>query len=161
MRKDVDTDEERELPELADADWMHHAAAFAQTSFWAVARRLPTIVREAIGLAWSANRRDAAIAIGLNLGAGALTTLGLLATSGVLAQVFAAGPTPDRIRAALPALLLAATAVSVRGGLMIAAGWAQARMAPQINYQVEMRLFETTTAVELGAFDDAGFAEEM
>jgi ATP-binding cassette subfamily B protein/ATP-binding cassette subfamily C protein len=161
MRKHVDTDEELELPELAQAEWLHHAEAFAQTSFWAVARRLPAIVREAIGLAWAANRRDTIVAIGLNLAAGALTTLGLLATSGVLAQVFAAGPTPTRVRAALPALVLAAAAITVRGGLMIAAGWAQARIAPQINYQVEMRLFETTTAVELGAFDDAGFAEDM
>ena len=161
MRKHVDTDEELELPELAQAEWLHHAEAFAQTSFWAVARRLPAIVREAIGLAWAANRRDTIVAIGLNLAAGALTTLGLLATSGVLAQVFAAGPTPARVRAALPALVLAAAAITVRGGLMIAAGWAQARIAPQINYQVEMRLFETTTAVELGAFDDAGFAEDM
>jgi ATP-binding cassette subfamily B protein len=161
MRKRVDTDEERDLPELAQAEWLHHAEAFAHTSFWAVARRLPAIVREAIGLAWAASRGDTIVAIGLNLAAGALTTLGLLATSGVLAQVFAAGPTPSRVRAALPALLVAAIAVSLRGGLMIAAGWAQARIAPQINYQVETRLFETTTAVELGAFDDAGFAEEM
>ncbi len=156
-----DTDDELALPELAQDGWLHHAEAFAHTSFWAVARRLPAILREAVGLAWAANRRDTVVAIGLNLAAGGLTTLGLLATSGVLAQVFAAGPTPDRIRAALPALLLAAAAVSVRGGLMIAAGWAQARIAPQINYQVELRLFEATTAVDLGAFDDAGFAEEM
>lgn len=149
------------LPELADADWMHHATAFANTSFWAVARQLPAIVREAIALAWEANRRDTVAAIGLNLLAGALTTLGLLATSGVLRELFAVGPTPDKIRAALPALIVAAVAVSLRGGLMIAAGWAQARIAPQINYLVELKLFQATTAVELAAFDDAGFAEEM
>ncbi|MEK8105585.1 hypothetical protein NKG94_11375 [Micromonospora sp. M12] len=56
---------------------------------------------------------------------------------------------------------MAAAAVSARGGLTIAAGWAQARLTPQINYQVELRLFEATTAVDLAAFDDAGFAEEM
>jgi hypothetical protein len=31
---------------MTTADWMHHATAFADTSFWAVARRLPAIVRE-------------------------------------------------------------------------------------------------------------------
>ena len=51
--------------------------------------------------------------------------------------------------------------MALQGGLTIAAGWAQARMSPQINFAVEARLFEATTAVELGAFDDAGFAEEM
>ena len=122
---------------------------------------MPRLVREAIGLAWATNRRDAVASIGLNIAAGVMTTLGLLATTSVLRELFAAGPTPDRVRSALPALVVAAVAMSTRGGLAIAAGWAQARLTPQINYQVELRLFEATTAVELAAFDDAGFAEEM
>ncbi|MFG1866675.1 ABC transporter ATP-binding protein [Micromonospora arborensis] len=149
------------LPELEDAVWMHHANTFAHTSFWAVARRLPRLVREAVVLAWGTNRRDTVASIGLNVAAGVMTTFGLLATTSVLRELFSAGPTPDRVRAALPALIVAAAAVSARGGLAIAAGWAQARLTPQINYQVELRLFEATTAVDLAAFDDAGFAEEM
>jgi ATP-binding cassette subfamily B protein/ATP-binding cassette subfamily C protein len=149
------------LPELEDGHWMHRATEFAHTSFGAVARRLPSLVREAVGLAWSTSRRDTVASIGLNVAAGVLTTLGLLATTGVLRQLFAAGPTPGRIRAALPALAVAALAVTGRGVLTVLAGWAQARLIPQINYQVELRLFETTTAVDLAAFDDAGFAEEM
>ncbi|MFJ6194674.1 ABC transporter ATP-binding protein [Micromonospora sp. NPDC092111] len=153
--------DELDLPELEDGGWMHHATEFAHTSFRAVARRLPHLVREAVALAWATNRRDTLAAIGLNLAAGVMTTLGLLATTGVLRELFAAGPTPDRVRAALPALGLAAAAVTAKGALTVTAGWAQARLLPQINYAVELRLFETTTAVELAAFDDAGFAEEM
>ncbi|MEV1289094.1 ABC transporter ATP-binding protein [Micromonospora sp. NPDC049679] len=149
------------LAELADPDWMRHGSEFATTSFWAVARRLPAILREAIALAWQASPRDTVAAIGLNIAAGVMTTLGLVATSTVLRELFASAPTPERVRAAAPALAVAALALMLHGGLTIAAGWAQARMAPQINYQVELRLFEATTAVELGAFDDAGFAEEM
>ncbi|GAA3769272.1 ABC transporter ATP-binding protein [Plantactinospora mayteni] len=153
--------DESALPELEDPDWMHHAREIAQTSFWAVARRLPRLVREAIGVAWATSRRDTVASIGLNIAAGVMTTFGLLATTTVLTELFAAGPTPDRVRAALPALLVAAAAVMAKGGLTIAAGWAQARLVPQINYRVELRMFEATTAVELAAFDDAGFAEEM
>ena len=47
-----------EVPELAAADWMQHAELFANTSFWAVTKRLPAIVREAVTLAWRASRRD-------------------------------------------------------------------------------------------------------
>ncbi|MEV4808866.1 ABC transporter ATP-binding protein [Micromonospora avicenniae] len=154
-------DAEPMLPELQDPDWMHHARQVAQTGFWAVARRLPRLVREAIGVAWATNRFDTVASIGLNVAAGVMTTFGLLATTTVLTELFAAGPTPDRVRAAVPALLLAAAAVMARGGLTIAAGWAQARLVPQINYRVELRMFEATTAVDLAAFDDAGFAEEM
>jgi ATP-binding cassette subfamily B protein len=149
------------LPELADRDWMHHATAFAHTGFWSVARRLPAIVKEAVAVGWRASKRDTMAALGLNLVAGLMTTLGLLATSNVLAELFSGGPTPDRVRAAMPSLIVAATAVMIRGGLRIAAGWAQARLQPRINYQVELRLFESTTAVRLAAYDSAGFAEEM
>jgi ABC-type multidrug transport system fused ATPase/permease subunit len=149
------------MPELADADWLHHATAVAGTGFWSVARRLPATVREALGLAWAASRRDTIAAVALNTVAGVLTTLGLLATSDVLRALFADGPTPDRVRQAVPALALAASAVTLRGGLGIVAGWAQSRLTPQINYAVEEKLFGATATVELAAFDDAGFAEEM
>lgn len=149
------------LPDLADDYWDHHVADLAAVGVWAVVRQLPAIVAESVRLAWQADRRDTLAAIGLNILAGLMTTLGLLATSGVLQQLFATGPTPDRIRAALPALIAAGSAVTARGGLGIAAGWAQARLAPQINYLVEMRLFEATSLVELAAFDDAGYTEEM
>ncbi|MFJ6955551.1 ABC transporter ATP-binding protein, partial [Micromonospora aurantiaca] len=99
---------ETTLPELVDPHWMHRATELAHTGFWSVARRLPALIREAISLAWATSRRDTAASLGLNVAAGVLTTLGLLATTGVLHQLFAAGPTPDRIRAALPALTLAA-----------------------------------------------------
>ncbi|GAB3805705.1 ABC transporter ATP-binding protein [Micromonospora zhanjiangensis] len=163
-RRSADQEEgtdESALPELADPDWLHHARQIAQTSFWSVARRLPRLVREAIGVAWATNRRDTVASLGLNIAAGVMTTFGLLATTSVLTELFAAGPTPDRVRAALPALVLAAAAVTARGGLKIAAGWAQARLTPQVNYRVQLRMFEVTTGVELAAFDDAGFAEEM
>ncbi|HZA03627.1 MAG TPA: ABC transporter ATP-binding protein [Propionibacteriaceae bacterium] len=156
----METDDDA-LPELADFDWLHHTPAVAGTSFWSVARRLPAIVREALALAFRASARDAAATIALNVAAGVLTTLGLLAVSSVLGELFAGGPTPDRIRAALPALLWAGAAVTLRGALTITAGWAQARLTPQVSYEVELRMFDATTAVRLAAFDDAGFAEEM
>ncbi|MDI1465910.1 ABC transporter ATP-binding protein [Catellatospora sp. KI3] len=149
------------LPELAAEDWMAHAEAFANTGFWAVARRLPALVRESLRLAWAANPRDTVAAIGLQLLAGSMTTLGLLATSNVLANLFSEGPTPERVRAALPALCWAAAAVTARGALGIAAGWAQSRLRPQIDLQVELQMYEATTRVDLAAFDDPGFAQEM
>ncbi|MDG4789510.1 ABC transporter ATP-binding protein [Micromonospora sp. WMMD1102] len=159
--REEERDDPAALPELADAGWMHHGATFAETSFWAVARQLPALVREAVVLAWRVSRTDTLAAIGLNVVAGTMITFGLLATSTVLRELFASGPTPDRVRSAAPSLVVAALAVMAKGGLTIAAGWAQARLAPQINYRVELRLFEATTAVDLAAFDDAGFAEEM
>jgi ATP-binding cassette, subfamily B, bacterial len=150
-----------ELPELSTAEWLHHAQAIAGSRFWVVAGRLPGIVREALALGWRASRRDTATAVGLNLLASLMTTFGLLATSTALQELLAAGPTPQRMLDATPHILVAALAAACHGGLAIMAGWARERLAPQISYQVELRLFEATTAVDLAAFDDAGFAEDM
>jgi ATP-binding cassette subfamily B protein len=92
----------------------------------------------------------------LATGAGAL-----LATTSVLQALFAAGPTPHRVRAAIPSLALVAVAVAVRSGLQAAAGWAQARLHSQVDRVVEIRLFDLTTRVELAAFDDAEFHNAM
>ncbi|MCI0686839.1 MAG: ABC transporter ATP-binding protein/permease [Sporichthyaceae bacterium] len=147
--------------ELIPLPWYAHADALAAVALWKMARRLPGLVTQAMRLAWQASRRDTTLAIGLNLAAGVLTALGLLATTGVATALLATGPTPDRLRASLPALSLVAGATAARSGLTSAAGWAQARLTPQVTAVVEWRLYDLTTSVELSAFDDAGFADDM
>jgi ATP-binding cassette subfamily B protein/ATP-binding cassette subfamily C protein len=101
------------------------------------------------------------VTITLNLASGFFTAFGLLATTGVLTALFAAGPTPDRVRAALPSLVLVAVATALRAGLQAGAGWAQARLQPQVERIVEIRLYELTTAVDLAALDDSEFLDEL
>ena len=122
---------------------------------------MPGLIGQAVRLGWEANRRDTVATIGLNLVSGVLTGFALLATTGVLEALFAAGPTPQRVRAALPSLILVAAAVAVRAGLQAAAGWAQSRLHPQVDRVVEIRLLDLTTRVELAAFDDAEFYDAM
>ncbi|WP_306440699.1 ABC transporter ATP-binding protein [Actinomadura fibrosa] len=126
-----------------------------------MARRLPSVIMQAAGLAWRANRTDTAVTIGLNLLAGVFTAFGLLATTGVLTALLSGGPTPARVRDALPSLVLVAGAVALRAGLQAVAGWAQARLEPQVERLVELRLFEATTAVHLTALDDSDFLDDL
>jgi ABC-type multidrug transport system fused ATPase/permease subunit len=149
------------LPELKASWWESHSVALANVRFSAMARRLPTVLRQAIAIAWRASRRDTFAALLFNLLAGVATAFGLLATRGVLQALFASGATLDRVRAAVPSLILVAVATGVRSGLSIIAGWAQARLEPQVLTTAERRLFELTTQVKLAAFDDAGFSDEM
>ncbi|MFG2003607.1 ABC transporter ATP-binding protein [Spirillospora sp. NPDC048911] len=131
------------------------------TGLGTMVRRLPALAMAAGGLAWRANPRDTAIALGGNLLAGFFTAFGLLATSDVLASLFAAGPTPDRVRDAVPGLVVVMAAAALRGVLLAAARWAQARLKPQVERHAERRLFELTTRVELTAFDDHDFHNGM
>ncbi|GIH15678.1 multidrug ABC transporter permease [Rugosimonospora africana] len=141
--------------------WLAHGRDLAATGFWSMARRLPVLVRQALGLAWAASRLDTAAAVLAHFASGVLTALGLLATRSVAEALLTQGPTPARVRAAIPALALVAGATATRAGLSIAAGWAQARLSPQVDTAAQVSLFDLTTRVELAAFDDAGFADDM
>jgi ATP-binding cassette subfamily B protein len=114
--------------ELTASYWRAYDERMASTSFLAMARQFPSLVAQAIRLGFEASRRDLVATIGLNLISGFFTGYALLATTGVLSALFAAGPTPDRVRAALPSLVLVAGAVAARSGLQTAASWAQSRL---------------------------------
>jgi ATP-binding cassette, subfamily B, bacterial len=133
----------------------------ATVKFKDVARRFPALLGQAVSLGWSANRRDTLATIALNLASGVFGGYALFATTGVLQALFASGPTPHRVRAALPSLILVAVATALRSGVATAAGWAQARLEPQVDQVVEVRLYDLTSQVELAAFDDSDFHDRL
>ena len=146
---------------LSTPSWLAHEYALTGTSFLAVLRRLPALLAEAARLGWRASRRDTVLAVVLTLTGGVFTAIGVLATTDVAAALLSAGPTADRIRAALPSLLAVGAALALRSALSTAAGWAQARLQPQVLAAAEVRFVQLTTTVEAAAFDDPGFADEM
>jgi ATP-binding cassette, subfamily B, bacterial len=147
--------------ELATAYWAAYRDRMATIGFRAMARQFPGLVAQAVRLGWEASRWDTVATIAASLASGVFTGYALLASTSVLQALFAAGPTPGRVRAAIPSLLVVAAAVAARSGLQAAAGWSQARLEPQIHRVVETRLFELTTRVQLSAFDDAEFNDSM
>ncbi len=147
--------------ELTASYWEAYDARMASVGFRDVARRFPGLVGQAVRLGWSASRVDISATITLNIVAGAFGGFALFATTGVLEALFAAGPTPQRVRAALPSLVLVALATAARSGVSAAAGWAQSRLEPQVDQAVEVRLFDLTSQVELAAFDDPDFHDRM
>jgi ATP-binding cassette subfamily B protein len=147
--------------ELATAYWAAYRERMATIGFLAMARQFPGLVAQAVRLGLQASRRDTLVTIVANLVSGVFTGYALLASTSVLQALLTAGPTPHRVRAALPSLVVVAVAVAARSGLQAVAGWSQARLEPQIERVVETRLFELTTRVRLSAFDDAEFNDAM
>ncbi len=150
-----------ETAELAASYWRAYDGRMASIGFIAMLREFPGLVIQAVRLGYRASPLDIVGTIALNLLSGFFTGYALLATTGVLQALFAAGPTPHRIKAAIPSLLLVSASVAVRSGLQALAGWAEARLGPQVDRVVEMRLFELTTQIELAAFDDSDFQDMM
>jgi ATP-binding cassette subfamily B protein len=149
------------LPEFRPSWWETGLRARAETGLMGVFTSLPGLMAKAVRVAWRADRWRTAIATACTLVSGAMAAFGLLATQRVLIQLFAGGPTPDRVRAALPALTFLAAATAIRGGLGMAIGYALNGLTPRVHQAVERDLFEHTTAVELAAYDDEAFAEGM
>ncbi|WP_271223181.1 ABC transporter ATP-binding protein [Streptosporangium carneum] len=129
--------------------------------FLTIARRLPALVAQAVRLAWLASPRDTVVTISLSLLGGVFTAFGLLATTGVLSALFEAGPTPERVMAALPSLVLVGVAGTLRTLTQAGAGWAQSRLDPQVGRIAEERLYGLTSQVSLAAFDDPDFHDAL
>ncbi|MEV4400090.1 ABC transporter ATP-binding protein [Nonomuraea sp. NPDC049607] len=154
-------DEPLELGEITISDWYAHNDKMAEVGFLTIARRLPSLVAQAMSMSWRAGPRDTVATIALNLLGGLFTAFGLLATTGVLSALFSEGPTPDRVLAALPSLVLVGAAAVLRTVVQAGAGWAQSRLTPQISRHTEERLYGLTSQVELVAYDDPEFHDSL
>ncbi|MDH2427569.1 ABC transporter ATP-binding protein [Sphaerisporangium sp. TRM90804] len=150
-----------DLGEVTFSDWHTHTATMTGVGFLTIARRLPALIGQAVGMAWRASPRDTAATVGLSVLGGLFTAFGLLATTGVLQALFSAGPTPDRVRAALPSLLLVGVAAALRSALEAGAGWAQSRLEPQVSRIAEKQLYDLTSRVDLICFDDPEFHDSL
>jgi len=149
------------LPELKAAFWEAGWQARRQIGLWAFATSLPALIAQATRMAWRADRTGTWMTAVCTLASGLMATAGLLTTQKVLVGVFAGGPTLDRLQAALPALVALGAITAVRAGLGIAAGWAQDGLEPRITQLAERDLFAATTAVDLAAYDDDAFADDL
>ncbi|WP_433301102.1 ABC transporter ATP-binding protein [Actinoplanes sp. CA-030573] len=149
------------LPELRNAWWEHGLRQRASTGVLGVFAEQPVLLKQAAVISWQADRLRTLLVVLATVGGGVMSTFGLLSTQRLLVELFAGGPTPERVRAALPALALLTVVTAIRGALGIAVGYAQNGLTPRVNQAAERRLFEATTAVELGAFDQDAFADDM
>ncbi|GHC72842.1 multidrug ABC transporter permease [Nocardiopsis terrae] len=150
-----------DLPELAPPRWSRHSGTVAGASWLRIARRMPALVGQAAVLAWRSGPREVVTTVLFNLGSGAATAWALVATTAVLAELFAEVPTPERVTTALPALALLALALVARGGCGALAGRAQARLEPKVVLAAEQRLLRDAASVELRAFDDSEFHDHL
>ncbi|MEV0429165.1 ABC transporter ATP-binding protein [Micromonospora sp. NPDC050495] len=149
------------LPELREMYWETGVRARAQAGLFAVFAELPQLVWTALRISWRADRMRTGVVGAATVGSGVLAAFGLVATQRVLVELFAGGPTPDKVVAAAPALAALAAATALRAGAGIVTGYAQNGLTPRLDREVERSLFEVTTAVRLEAFDADAFADDM
>jgi ATP-binding cassette subfamily B protein len=147
--------------ELALPYWLTSTEEAANTTFLRMLRRLPKLLHEAWLLAWRASPGTTAAVVVLQIAGGVASAVGLISVVGVFDGLLQAGPTPERVRAAVPSLLLLVGAATVRGALTSAAAAANGRLSPKVYAAAEMRLLDLTTRVELSTFDNPSWRDAM
>ena len=147
--------------DLALPYWLTSTEEAANTSFLTMVRRLPRLLREAWLVAWRASPGTTAAVVGLQIAAGVASAIGMISVVGVFDGLLREGPTPERVRAAVPSLLLLVGAAAVRGLLSSAAAAANGRLSPRVYQAAQLRLLNLTTRVDLSTFDDPGWRDAM
>ncbi|MFC8425465.1 ABC transporter ATP-binding protein [Streptomyces sp. NPDC057236] len=146
--------------DLAEAYWSVYDGAASKATVGQILARLPRIVRRIGRLAWNADRSATVAVVVLQLASAVMAAFGLMASVAVLRELFAEGPTPDRVRAAIPQLLVVVGFLAARALLEAGVAVAQARVTPKIRTALECEFLALTAHVRLEVVDDADWHDE-
>ncbi|WP_407673540.1 ABC transporter ATP-binding protein [Parafrankia colletiae] len=141
--------------------WSKHDLTMSRTGVLAMGRRLPGLLRLAWSLAWEADRSGLIALVSLRVLAGVIEAVGLLAVAGALTAVLSEGPTPDRLREALPALLIVIGAGVLRTALSLITNLLQSRFGPRVDRVSLVRLLDLATRTSVMSFDDPQFVDDL
>lgn len=147
--------------ELRTPSWRLDEDAAQTPSLGTVARRVASAVQPVVQIVRRAAPVAALIVVFAQLAAGVVTTISLLLTTRVLDTLFTGTADGERLRAALPSLLLLGGAYVLRLLLDAAAATARAHLAPKLRRVAEEDLYRTSLAVDLNAFDDPVFYDQL
>ncbi|WP_172387195.1 ABC transporter ATP-binding protein [Streptomyces sp. MNP-20] len=133
----------------------------ALTASWGdIARRLPALSALALRLAWSAAPRAVALTTLLQLISGAVTALGLYATTNALTPLLAQGSTEQRLHQALPALITITAAACSRSLVAALTVATTARIGSRVDNIAELRYLEAATQAPLICYDDPAWCDQ-
>lgn len=141
--------------------WRLEDASRNRAGLSALARRLG----RAMPVVWNTIRtaapRASEVILLSQLLSGAATTVALLLTTRALGPLLAEGATSERLRAALPTLLLLLVVLLVQMTIEAAMLSAKAHVVPKVRRVAAEELYRSSLGVELEAFDDPNFYDQL
>ncbi|GAA1502506.1 ABC transporter ATP-binding protein [Streptomyces albidochromogenes] len=160
MHEPAVSEAERELfggPLRYDMGWSEHERAQLDLTMPTALRAMPRLVGGTLRRAWRADR-PSLLGVGLSeIGQGVAAAVTLLAVNAVMHALLGSGAPADRLRAALPGLVVVAVVAVVNAGL---AGWSTSRagrLEPLVERLATTEYLAAATAVELEAIEDPDF----
>lgn len=131
--------------------------AGSQLTSRTMARRLPSLVRRSVQMAWGVDRGATIGLLFCQIGTGVLAALGLLAVTGTITALISAGDITERLWDAAPQLAVIAAATGLRALLDITVVWLTGRLRPVLGRAAELTMIEAALGAELTANNKPGY----
>lgn len=145
--------------ELVTPKW--RSAAFEtqarNTSLWRMVLKLPNTARYLAGRAWSQRPALVVLVLITTAAGGVASGVGLYSTASVLRQLFTAAPTPQRLHAALPAILVVMCALAVQRLTDAISQYGTEVTGVLMRRACEEEVFTASISVPVSAYDDANW----
>ncbi|MDU0304375.1 ABC transporter ATP-binding protein, partial [Streptomyces sp. PAL114] len=140
----------------------HHSVnPLGQVGFRALCSQLPAVLRRICGMAWRTDRRAVLLLLACQLVTGVSAALLLTATARAMGPLLGSGAAEDRLRDALPALVVVAAASAVARASVALAAYAERRITPRLTTETDCALVEAVCRVEAEAYAVDGFADRQ
>ncbi|MFD3333446.1 ATP-binding cassette domain-containing protein [Streptomyces sp. NPDC058700] len=131
----------------------------AEVSFRRMCAQIPAVLGRIARLSWRIDRRAVQLLVGCQLVTGVSAAVLLTATARAMEPVLGAGAAGDRLRGALPALLVVALAAALARTAGAAASYAERRITPRLTTETDSALVEAVCRVEAVAYAEDGFSD--
>jgi ABC-type multidrug transport system fused ATPase/permease subunit len=133
----------------------------AEVSFRRMCAQIPAVLGRIARLSWRTDRRAVQILVGCQVVTGMAAAVLLAATARAMEPVLGDGSSSDRLRGALPALLVVALAAALGRGAGAVATYAERRITPRLTTETDSALVEAVCRVEAAAYAEAGFSDRQ
>lgn len=132
-----------------------------EASFRRMCGRLPSVLRSTAGMAWSVDRTGVVLLLVCQLLTGVAAAVVLGCTARAMTHILGAGPVPERLHAALPALAAVTAAAGVGRIARALASYADGRITPLLMTEADVALVSAVCRVEAAACDEDGFTDRQ
>ncbi|MGW0600249.1 ATP-binding cassette domain-containing protein [Streptomyces sp. NPDC002776] len=133
----------------------------AEVSFRRMCAQIPKVLRRIARLSWRTDRRAVQLLLGCQVLTGVSAAVLLTATAEAMQPILSDDAVADRLRSALPALLVVALAAALGRAVGSVAMYAERRITPRLATETDSALVEAVCRVEAAAYAVDGFSDRQ
>lgn len=148
-------------PATITFEGVHGKNPLAGTSFGAMCRRLPSVLRHTARMAWAVDRTGVVLLLVCQLLTGIAAAVVLAFTAQAMTHLLGDGTVSERLHTALPDLISVTMAAGIGRISSALSSYADARITPLLMTETDIALVAAVCRVESSAYGEDGFADRQ